>query len=456
MRRFSSSSVSPSRRSTRERGSLLITAMLLAAIIGVALVSYLGLGHTMLKLSHRTFFANDAGNLAEAGVEEAIYCYNLMNAGTAVGTAWSGWTISGANAMRTLAPFNRDQNALGTVKVYVKGYAGSDSAPYVVSQATITPFDGSAPIVRVVQVKLRRVEGATANGLVALNGLTLSGSAFADSFISNPTYSPTGPWASYSSGNARSNTSVIVMAGTITVGSGAVRGNLKLGKGVVAPSSSAYSGTLTTNYAATFPYPVVPTAASISQSYSLGVSIPATLPRAGDVAASDGRFYYFCSGALIGTVTITSGRNVTIVGSGGTSMTSGLAVQSLATCFIYMDGPVTFINGNDISNLAWAGALQIYTTTTSTCTIGNKSLVLGCLFAPFAPLVLTGGASNSMIIGSVVAQTITQKAGMDFHYDETLLAANSSKTGFGVFIWREFQSAADRASVGALTGGFLP
>ena len=443
------------RRFTGERGSLLITAMLLAAIIGVALVSYLSLGRTTLKLSHRTFFANDAGNLAEAGIEEALYSFNLMNVGTSAATAWTGWTVSSTNAMRTLSPFNRDQNAIGTVKVYVKGYDGSDNAPYIVSQATITPFDGSAPIVRVVQVTLRRVEGATANGLVALNGLTMGGSAFADSFNSNPTNSPTGPWVSYSSAIAHSKTSVIVMAGSISAGSGAIRGNLKLGKGVVAPSSSVYSGTLTTNYNATFPYPVVPTAASVSQSYSLGASIPAILPRAGDVAASDGRYYYFCSGATIGILAITSGKNVSIVGTGGTNMTSGLAIPNLATCFIYMDGPMVLTKGNDISNLAWAGALQICTTTTSTCYLGNKTTFTGCLFAPFAPLNLSGGASTSMIIGSVVAKTVTETAGMDFHYDETLLASNPA-TGFGVFIWQEFQSATDRASVGTLTNNFLP
>ena len=28
--------------------------------------------------------------------------------------AWSGWTVSGTTAKRTLPPFNRDQNGLGT------------------------------------------------------------------------------------------------------------------------------------------------------------------------------------------------------------------------------------------------------------------------------------------------------------------------------------------------------
>ena len=92
----------PPRASAGERGSLLITAMLLTAAIAIAIVGYLNLSRTALKLSHRTYFANDASNLAEAGLEEAIYCFNLMAAGTAPATAWTGWTISTTNAMRTL------------------------------------------------------------------------------------------------------------------------------------------------------------------------------------------------------------------------------------------------------------------------------------------------------------------------------------------------------------------
>src|SRR4051812_19324345 len=114
-----------------QRGSVLLTAMLVAIVIAIALASYLSLGRTSLKLAHRTFFSSDASNLAEAGVEEALYCFNLVGAGTAPAVAWAGCTLSGASARRTLPPFNRDQNGVGIVKVFVQGYNGSDTAPYV-------------------------------------------------------------------------------------------------------------------------------------------------------------------------------------------------------------------------------------------------------------------------------------------------------------------------------------
>ena len=98
--------------------------------------------------------------------------------------------------MRTLPTFNRDQNAVGVVKVYVKGYDGSDAAPYVVSQAVVTPFDGGKPVIRTVHLALRRHPGTGGHGLVVLNGaLTMNNSTYADSYDSNPSGSPTGPWS---------------------------------------------------------------------------------------------------------------------------------------------------------------------------------------------------------------------------------------------------------------------
>src|SRR5690349_12491951 len=122
----------------RPRGSVLVTTLLIATVLGIGIVGYLMLSRTALKLSHRTLFVNDASNLAEAGLEEALYCFNQTNAGLAPATAWSGWTLSGTTARRILPQFNRDQSGVGTVKVFVNDYDGATN-PYVVSQATITP-----------------------------------------------------------------------------------------------------------------------------------------------------------------------------------------------------------------------------------------------------------------------------------------------------------------------------
>jgi hypothetical protein len=447
----------PVSRLAGERGSMLLTAMLFAVGIAMVLGSYLALSRTSLKVAHRTFFANDAANLAEAGLEEALYCFNLMEAGTAAATAWSGWTFSGANAMRTLTPFNRDQNAIGVTKIYVKGYDGSDAAPYVISQAVVTPFDGGAPIIKTVHLVIRRTAASTPHGLVALNGLTLSGSTFVDSYISNPTSSPTGPWLVYSTAIDRSNASVAVLGGTVSIGSGQIKGNLYLAAGVAAPSAGDVTGTITTNYTVSVPFPTYPTAAGVSQSYNLGSTIPLILPRVGDVAASDGRYYYFCANTSIRSVAITANRDVTIVGTSNVGMPvtalTPVSVPTTSSLHVYMTGAFS-LTGSAINASGYAGDVRIYTTTASNCTVGNTSQLVAWFQAPNAAFSASGNSSANRLSGFFLARTITVSQQQDIHCDESLLGV-ATTPAYDVTRWLDFQSAADKATVSGLTGGYL-
>lgn len=443
---------SADRRITSDRGSMLLTAMLFAVGMAIVLGSYLTLSRTSLKVAHRTFFANDAANLAEAGVEEALYCFNQMSAGTAPATAWSGWTIVANNAMRTLPTFNRDQNAVGVVKVYVKGYSGTDAAPYIVSQAVVTPFDGGKPVIRTVHLALRRHAGTGGHGLVARNGFTLSNSTYADSYISNLTGSPTGPWLVYPAGGARNRSSVVNLAGTVSISATAqVRGNLYLGAGVTAPPAARVTGTITPNYSLTIPVTTAPTAAGVSQSYNLGTSIPLTLPRAGDLPAADGRYYYFTS-ASVRRFTVAANRHVTIVGTSGMAVTAAnyVALPITSTLHVYVTGAFT-ISGTNLNAAGYAGAMRIYTTTATNCTIGNNSQVVAWIHAPNALLQASGAAAANTVSGAVLANRITAATGHEYHFDESLPVYAT----YDMTRYMDFQSAADRATVAGLTGGYL-
>ncbi len=443
----------PIRRLTGERGSMLITAMLLCAGIAIVLGSYLSLSRTTLKVAHRTFFSNDAVNLAEAGVEEALYSFNQMAAGTAPATAWSGWTFSGANAMRTLPTFNRDQNAIGVVKVYVKGYDGSDAAPYLMAQAVVTPFDGGAPVIRTLHLALRRLPGTGGHGLVVLNGaLTMNNSTYADSYISNPSGSPTGPWSAYPAAGARSAASVAVLAGSVSIASGQVRGDMYLGSTVTSPASSDYTGTLTKPYSATYPFPAFPTAAGVSQSYSLGAAIPATLPRTGDLPAADGRYYYFTS-ASVRNFTVAANSNVTITGTSGMAVTTTYPVTlpTTSTLHVYVTGAVTLGTGVALNASGYAGALRICTSTASNCTVANNCQLVAMFHAPNAAFSASGANAANRLSGCFIARTISTNNAHNFHFDESLpVYATYEMTRY-----MDFQSAADRATVSGLTGGYL-
>ncbi len=437
--------------SSRERGSLLLVAMLMATAIALVLGSYLKLSSNALKVAHRTFFARDANNLAEAGLEEAIYRLNLMAAGTVAATAWSGWTLTGTNATYTLPSFNRNQNAVGVVKVYVAGYDGSDTTPTVYSQAVVTPFDGSPPIIKTLQISLAGSSPTANLGLVVLNTGELADSCFANSFNSNPSNSPTGPWLNYSSSIATTDLAVGILAGTATFGPTAkIYGNLYLGAGVTAPSSSKYTGTLSTNYSATYPLPTYPTTASVSQYYSVGSSLASTLPVSGHLPASDGRYYYFCSGETIKNISITAGNHVTIVGSGGTKLEDGVTIPSSSSCYIYMDGTLQ-LNSSGFSNSSWAGALRIYTSTTSNCKIEDINKTVACFYAPYAYLEIKRGGE---FMGGLVVKKLKLSGGADYHYDKALLnpVSTSTPSRLGTF---SFDSQWVSAGVNNFQGRFV-
>jgi len=242
---------------------------------------------------------------------------------------------------------------------------------------------------------------------------------------------------------------VVLLAGSSSIASAQIFGNLKLGSGVVAPATNSYTGTLTTNFTASYPLPAYPTTTSVSRSYHVGASIPGELPRSGDLPATDGRHYYFCSGATIGSVNNLTGKNVAIVGT-NTGMSAGLAVQGTGTCDIYLDKAVVLATGKVINDGGWAGALNIYASTSSTCSFANNSRMTACLYAPSAP----GGGGGETLTGIFVAKTITLSRNRALHFDESL-TASSGPTGWSVTGWLALESAADRASVAGLTGNYL-
>src|SRR4051812_34137481 len=77
-----------------QRGSLLIVAMILCAVIGISLTSYLSLGRTGMTISNRALYSNAAMNLAENGMEQAVYAINKKQADATY--AWPGWTTANA------------------------------------------------------------------------------------------------------------------------------------------------------------------------------------------------------------------------------------------------------------------------------------------------------------------------------------------------------------------------
>jgi len=531
-------------RSQPTRGSVLVTTLIFAFMICIALMSYVRLSTGSLKLAQRTFFADAANNLAEAGTEEAVWSFNTMGNSTdptVVANAWSGWTLSntvadvymewpgsgysvltpptvtfsggggtgatgtaiittsydnlgnpvvsvtGVNitnpgsgytsaptvtltgspgsgavakarraATRTITFPNLDQKATGVVKVWAAGYDGTATVPIIVSKASITPADGGPPVEKIVKIILSK-NGVLPKGVVAKNGITWNGHPIADSFISSAAPGVP-PFTAYSAAISRNNTTVgSVFGPQINLGAGGVvYGNVMVGttpppaSAPVTVSGGTVTGLTIPNLTFNFTMPVYPTNSGATAGPSLGSSIPAILPRAADLAAgpaADGYYYYYVNGATIGTVTITAGKKVVIVGA-ATDMVGGLQIDVSGThvgaAKIYIDGTVS--PGNDsVNTSSWPGALEVYTTTSGTCSFSGNGFFSGCLFAPNAELRGNGGGHDEQdLCRSFIVGSVTSNGHMCFHYDEEL-GVPTNPRAWGLSLWTEMQSASERA-----------
>ncbi len=160
------------------RGSVLLVAIFLTAGVAIALGSYLRLATQATRLSQRTLFAGAAMNVAESGLEEAMWSANKSR--TDAATAWTGWTLEDGGAKRTFDYGTLSGGGHSQVKVYVSDTSLGDGA-FVISRGIVTPSIGE-PVERWVRIQLKK-RSPFANGTVG-NTINLSKATF-DSYDSS-------------------------------------------------------------------------------------------------------------------------------------------------------------------------------------------------------------------------------------------------------------------------------
>lgn len=101
------------------RGAIILVALCFAAVLGISLASYLAISSQAMRLSNRSFQTDLSRQLAEAGMEQALAAFNSND--------WTGWTISGTTATRTIStPFPSTKygstGVAGSIKLRVDNY----------------------------------------------------------------------------------------------------------------------------------------------------------------------------------------------------------------------------------------------------------------------------------------------------------------------------------------------
>lgn len=447
----------------RQRGSLLITAMLLCAIIGVVLVSHYKLASASLTGATRTFLMGSAVDLAESGIERAMACLYDQSSGTPSATAWAGWTLAGAEATRLFSGFTPAPNAPGVVRVYVNNYTNVSGTPVIVAKSTITPAN-STPLDKYVEVTLRN-RSLWSNGIVARTSITGDSNLVVDSWNS----AATSPVTNYSAAVRRANGSIGVVAsgsGALNVGDNAtIYGSANTGGGSVSKTgasrlTSVVGGTGWSSalehrdFAFTFPAITIPTPVTVN-AISANVTATISFPRVGDRADADGKYYYAWGASVNSyaakTMTITApcvflmtshaATTNSIVSSSSATWTYGNAT---ATLDIYTSGSMYFDSGASFFANGTPSRCKIYFTASA----GSQFHTAGggtwsaCVYGPNTAFNLDSGGDFR---GSVVMQTCQLRGGVNFHYDEAL-ATLGSGAGVAVARWKELQGASERAA----------
>jgi hypothetical protein len=465
--------------SRSRRGSLLIVAMLLSAIVAIALTSYIQLSRTTLNISNRAFYHNAAMNLAEQGLEEAMYSVNKTVFDSTYN--FGDWTLSSGDARREWTGVELSQGATATFRAYVYNFALANPAPKIVVARSRVTLAGvaSAPVEKWIQVALRKTS-KFANGLVAKQTITFNGQNTLDSWNSDPDNNPATAAIPYDpnpgAGIRRSNTSVAsasVAVGSVAVNSadifgfvatggaapsvgsqGKITGNFNAGQGTVDP------GRVDTNFTATFD----PVTAPPPAYFDLGgsITVNTTLPRATDSPNGTGIYagYYMYEAVdvnLINAALTISGKVVLKLtnpldamniggGTGALNIDPGAKFEAYGSGDFKIAGLGIMNGGTTLATANQPINCQFYGTKTvgvQDFKIAGNGVLSAVVYAPNASLDING---NGDVLGSFVANDIdfngTHSA---FHYDESL-AKYGVRNPYRISNWRELTTAAERNS----------
>jgi len=108
--------IRPIRHSDR-RGSVVLVALCVIAVMGIGLAAHLAVSNQATRLANRAFQTSVSKQLAEMGLERALWAFNNNN--------WSGWTLSGSTATRTITFAANKFGSTGattSIKVRVDNY----------------------------------------------------------------------------------------------------------------------------------------------------------------------------------------------------------------------------------------------------------------------------------------------------------------------------------------------
>jgi len=425
-----------------QRGSVLMVAMILGLALALLAGSYVSLSLKALTAADRSFHYNTAFNLAEAGVEEALWALNHSD--------WSkrAWVDTGTDRVLTGSFASPDVTAANGVGGYFNVYVAQaeGGAPIITAEAVVHPFYGGL-IRKQIRVTARNgnlfMPPFTAITSLDLNGGEIDSYRMADGNYATAVrrYETTVASPTLTIGNIDIGSPADIY-GYVTVGVGTANAGSFISsiKGSVTGADTPAGTTVDTSHIAfdftqDFPIPTAPVAVftdALPAADANGVIV------LGDPSGATTKRYQLTNytapnGAtllIVGPVEIKALGDLTIGGQAaitvltgsvtvtpkkGADITYSAATNASATLYAY--GNLKVSGNGDLTGGTIPGAnvgadptkLQIYgmAPVSQTIDIGGNGNCAAALYAPRAAIKFNGGGSSGYFAGAVVGNTIT-------------------------------------------------
>jgi hypothetical protein len=463
----------------------LLAALCFCAVLGIALASYVGVCYQALQTSSRNNNSTHSLELAETGMEEALWILNQLNQGDNTVWATNGWSVNNVAtpkiASKTLNGFSYGNGVTGAVAIEIQNYDGSSITAKGVRTITVagttTLSDGST-ITRRLQASAQAAP-LFVNAVAAVNPassssnsssyggvqLVMSGTTV-ESFDSNPTI-PSGETAEQEAARKQLERfgAVVSSATNVTLVSAHVDGYVAVGadsNGVARftyGSNAKLFGPLTPSSAeidssrlSTSPYqPVFDIVAPSDDLETTSPAFPASLASgAHEIGVANTKTYYFPAEVNLTGAVLTIKGHVTIVTSGNFMINEGqIVVSADSSLQVVMTGANKLVIGGDgidnktgngidpATNLAKnvgifaAQALQV-------AEISTVQEFRGVIYAPKSDLVVS---STLQFYGSIVGKNVLIYGAPNIYYDLDLRRRTTDfsaiDTPFTVSSWQE-------------------
>jgi Tfp pilus assembly protein PilX len=417
----------------KSRGSILVITIVVSAVLIILSGTVLNMAINEDRHTRRLVGSTSALNLAEAGVEYAIWEMNYNGGSFSTDDGWSG-----TSTKTKTTTFETD--AGDVVGEYAVNVTNPGSSTVVVETTAYVPSQDAPIAERTVRVELENPSPALFSmAAYGINSLTMGDSAKTDSFDSTvAAYNPSSPGTNGDVGTSSIAASAITLGTSVYInGDGYV--GVSGDPSVVMPyNSSYYSGTKQAQETAYAPPDVV--VPSLTDKGALSLDGTATINTSGK--------YSSITLEKDSVITINADVELHITSEIYFKKDSRIDITNGANVKIYIDGGLKWNKDGQFNNVGHDPTkLTIYATsnyddsdplledeTAAGIHIKKDTIFYGAIYAPNVSVEVK---KDSQIYGAIIGKNVSIAQNTQIHFDEALLDAGGGSGVYSVSYWQE-------------------